>query len=245
MQDSRRNVFFRIAAILLLVVLIVGVLCDLTYYIVRNVNYSYYIWGSGSVFKQYSVANLLNFITETVPMIRAMAGAVLALLAVIMLFAAKEKVAGRIIIISAIISYVLYMTTMVIYIILRLDDKLALTEYLKANTWNMIKNAAISALVILFGLLLTGVFKDGSKVFAFILCGLFAAGILGTLIEFISAIPTTVYVFKNGDAFYKMSMIISRIAQIMGCVRYTAYVLFCLGVALKPRESVKTEPEIS
>ena len=245
MQDSKSKIFFRIAAILLLVVFIVGVLCDLTYYILRNVNYSSYIWGSGSVFKQFSVTNLLNFITEMLPMIRSMAGAVLALLAVIMLFAAKEKAAGRIIIISAVITYVLYMTTMVIYIILRLEDKLALTEYLNANTWNMIKTTATSALVILFGLLLTGVFKNGSKVFGFILCGLFAAGILGTLFEFISAMPAFFKIFNQGDAFYKVAIIVARIAQIMGCVRYTAYALCCLGVALRPRESVKTEPEIS
>ena len=163
----------------------------------------------------------------------------------VMLFAVKEKAAGRIIIISAIITYVMYMTTVVIYIILRLEDKLALTEYLKANTWNMIKSTATSALLILFGLLLIGVFKNGSKVFGFILCGMFAAGILGTLFEFISAMPSSVYVFQNGDAFYKVATIINRIAQIMGCVRYTAYALCCLGVALRPRESVKTEPEIS
>lgn len=244
MQDSRRNVFFRIAAILLLVVLIVGVLCDLTYYIFRNVTYSSFIWGRNSVFSNFNFSNLISFLSETVPMIRSVFGAVFALLIVVMLFASKEKVAGKLIIVSSVILYVLYVTSYVLnFIAAQMNN--SLSSYLQATVWTLIKNTVMLAVLILFGLLLTGVFKSGSKVFAFILCGIFAVSVIVTLFEFIMAIPSSAYVFQNGDAFYKVSTIVSRIAQIMGCVRYTSYSLCCLGVALKPRESVKTEPEIS
>lgn len=244
MADSRRNVFFRIAAILLLVVFIVGVLCDLTYYIFRNVTYSSFIWGRNSVFRNFNFSNLISFLSETVPMIRSVFGAVFALLIVVMLFASKEKVAGKLIIVSSVILYVLYVTSYVLnFIAAQMNN--SLSSYLQATVWTLIKNTVMLAVLILFGLLLTGVFKSGSKVFGFILCGMFAVSVIVTLFEFIRAMPSSVYVFQNGDAFYKVATIINRIAQIMGCVRYTAYALCCLGVALKPRESVKTEPEIS
>ena len=241
MTDSRRKAFFRAAATLLLISLIITVICDITYYVSRELTYSTLISGTESVFQNFTFINLIKTLSEILPVISLTVSIVFYVIIIVMLFSAKEKQAGKFIIISAAVSHAFYLLLNVLNTV----TANSAVSYLQSNAWNLIRNASITALMILLGLLLTGAFKGGSKVFAFILLGFFAAGVTVTLFELVRYLPSSIELMKNGVTFYKISVVVNRTNEFMLCFNYAAYALCCLTVALKPRESVKTGPETS
>jgi hypothetical protein len=249
-SSSKSRAFIRVAAALLLVAVITTLVYSLTFNVAKELSYHTIIPIIKNLFIGKSSANMiLQLLSNVIPLIRVMIGIVLLFIAVIMLFALKEKAAGRLFIIYGIVNTVLNIAGLIVYLIL-IRNSPDIKSVISANLWPNIEYLLIQTLFILLGLLLCGAFKGASKVFGFILLGLFSVCVIYNTVYFIRGIPHGVNYIIGGagksTAFYVISSITNYFIEPPALIlTYTGCIFCCLGVALKPRESVKTEPEIS
>ena len=239
-SKSKRAVFIRIAAAVFLVAVTLTFLGETTFNVVREITYHTTIPMIQSMFKGKLSANgALQLLNAVIPFIGFVIDSVLSFITVIMLFALKEKVAGKLFIISAVINILFYIAGLVIYLIL-ISNTPALSSFISANIWPAVSYLFIQTLMILLGLLLLGAFKGATKVFGFILVGLFSVCIIYDLVSFIGGIPSGINALVNAGkntAFNVISALYNYFLNIpILIMTYTGCIICSLGVALTSKK---------
>lgn len=239
-NKSKAAVFFRIAAAIMLIALIFTVLSDLTFYIAREVTYQNVINQAEALIKNFRLQILWAFLYNVIPILTACVISIIMLITVIFLFGAKDKQAGVMLIINCVISLCSGIICRVIYITQLLPNMNSLPSYLRSNYLDMLENLGKFILVFLLGLLLIGVFKKASKVFGFILLGLFSITWVMATVDFVREALQLTRILINGARISTFE-IIARSSNVVFylclCLLYISYIFCSLGGALKPREN--------
>lgn len=240
MQDnSKSRVFIRIAAAILLLVLIMNALLTTVLLVSREAEYSTFYSKFRMLSNSFSKVVFWRLIYELLYVIGAVVDAVLSLIAVIMLFALKEKTAGKLFIATVIADVAVYLAEAAVYIAALAANRAEIQAYIRQTVPGFIVFAVIQTLIFLLGLLLTGAFKGGSKVAGFVLLGLFSAGILYEFIMLLRGMPYTLnflndsVMIRNLISYKAVSAISSYFAEpSITMTMFAGFIFCCLGVGL-------------
>ena len=247
-SKSKRAVFIRIAAAVLLVVVITTLIYEVTFDVSREITYHTIMPRIKALFGgKLSADGILQLLNSLIPIIGAFVDIVLAFITVIMLFGLKEKTAGVLFIVSAVVDILFFIALNTVYLIL-IRNSPDISSFISDNIFNAVEFLFVQTLVILLGLLLIGAFKGGSKVVGFILAGLFSAVAVLALIYLIAGIPmgvqsivggagkSTAFIVISGVVNYFINPFVLVLTQI-GCI------LCCLGVALTSKKEKVQEAQ--
>ena len=246
MSDKKTKIFLRIAAAVMIASAAIKILNDLVYNIAREIRYGYVKSDFRALSANFNSERFFRVILDIMPLILGFAGAVILIVAAIMLITSKLKNAGVLIIVYAVITAVDNIGYIVVYVtkILPAIGNLA-GDYMKSQTLNLIEYVGEFIILILLGLLLVGVFKNASKVLGFILTGAFAVAWVVVMIGMIKAFGNLSRSIVESYGFGIFAGFSNIVFYSALCMTYIAFALCSLGIALKPREKTEIPPDNS
>ena len=246
-SDKKTKIFLRIAAIVLLASAAIKILNDLIYDIVREIRYGYIRLDLRVLLHNFSSGRFWNFMLNLMPMILGFTGAVILIIAAVMLLLKKLKSAGVLIIAYAVVAAVDNIGYIIVYatkILPSIGEVSA--KYMRSQTLNLIEYVGAFIILILLGLLLMGVFNKISKIMGFVLTGAFVVAwgvvMIGLVKGFVNLSRAIVERYETFGVFATLSNIVFNSTL---CLIYIAFALCSLGIALKPREKAEIPPDNS
>ena len=191
-NTDKRAKMLRIAAVFLLIALILNASFYIFSIVYGEIQESVFSDELKSLFNPSDKEDFAKALSNFIMLPANVADIIISIIAVIMLFALKEKKAGVLLIVSSCIGIV-FITATVIIMLTSTSD----AESISALYAYLITTIIYQVLIILLGLLLCGVFKGGTKVAGFIIAGLFIAYILFRITLIILNIPESINEIKQ------------------------------------------------